>query len=125
MCSQGVARGLLSLARLDQIHERLEHMMQASGARIAGIYFCPHGPGDGCDCRKPNLGLMKRASAELGFDMRESIVIGDKESDVEFGRRAGAVTMLVGKPVAPGATAADYVVASLEEAANIIGAVRR
>ncbi len=118
----GIARGLFSPSRLEQIHERLKQMVQTAGARLEGIYFCPHGPEDGCDCRKPNLGLMRQASEELGFDMSESIVIGDKESDVEFGRRAGAVTMLVGTRGVPGATAADYVVANLEEAADIIGA---
>ncbi|MFI4868873.1 MAG: D-glycero-alpha-D-manno-heptose-1,7-bisphosphate 7-phosphatase [Steroidobacterales bacterium] len=79
----GVGRGLFPIERV--------YAMEA-GARLEYIYFCPHAPDAGCDCRKPALRLMTRAAAELGFDPASAIVIGDKESDVEFGRRAGAVT---------------------------------
>jgi histidinol phosphatase-like enzyme len=66
--------------------------------------------------------ITRQASEELGFDMSESIVIGDRDSDVEFGRRAGAVTILIGKPevqLSSSATPA-YVVQNLKEAADII-----
>lgn len=117
----GVARGFFSLQQLERIHDRLRRMVESAGSSLEAIYFCPHGPGDGCDCRKPNLGLMRQASAELGFEMPDSIVIGDKLSDIEFGLRAGAVTMLVGgaetggSPVKP-----DHVVGDLSEAADLI-----
>jgi D-glycero-D-manno-heptose 1,7-bisphosphate phosphatase len=119
----GIARGFLSLPRLEEIHERLRQMLHSIGVRLEGIYFCPHAPGEGCECRKPNLGLMRQASAELGFDMSESIVIGDKDSDVEFGRRAGALTLQIGKPESQlqSATTPDHVVVNLKEAADIIG----
>lgn len=118
----GIARGLFSLARLEEIHERLRQMMRSVGAPLDGVYFCPHQPADDCDCRKPKLGLMRQASAELGFDMSESIVIGDKDSDVEFGRRAGAFTLQIGTPQSRLQFAAtpDRVVANLTEAAEII-----
>lgn len=118
----GIARGFFSLARLDEIHNRMAQMLESIGAPLAGIYFCPHGPEDACDCRKPNLGLMRQASQELGFDMSEAIVIGDKDSDVEFGRRAGAVTMLVANPVSRSlsGSSADYVVENLNQAADIM-----
>jgi phosphoglycolate phosphatase-like HAD superfamily hydrolase len=69
---------------------------------------------------------MRQASAELGFDMSESIVIGDKESDVEFGRRAGALAMQIGNGDSrpSSAIAPDYVVADLKEAADIIGSTQ-
>jgi D-glycero-D-manno-heptose 1,7-bisphosphate phosphatase len=122
----GIARRIFSLSRLEEIHARLRQMLDSAGVRLDGIYFCPHEPADACECRKPKLGLMRRASEELGFDMSEAIVIGDKESDVEFGRRAGAVTFLIGKPESPSisSTAADHVVEDLEEAADIIGSGR-
>jgi D-glycero-D-manno-heptose 1,7-bisphosphate phosphatase len=118
----GVARGFFSLARLEEVHERLRQMMHSIGAPLAGIYFCPHGPDDTCGCRKPNLGLMRQASAELGFDMRESIVIGDKDSDVEFGKRAGAITMRIGKPEQRLISSSErsYIVENLSDAADII-----
>jgi D-glycero-D-manno-heptose 1,7-bisphosphate phosphatase len=118
----GIARGFFSLSRLDEIHKKMRQMLQSIGAPLAGIYFCPHGPDDTCDCRKPNLGLMRQASQELGFDMSEAIVIGDKDSDVEFGRRAAAVTMLVAKPYSRSlsGTTADYVIENLNQAADIM-----
>jgi D-glycero-D-manno-heptose 1,7-bisphosphate phosphatase len=119
----GIARGMFSLARLNEVHERMRQMLRSIGVRLDGIYSCPHGPEEGCDCRKPNLELMRQASKELGFDMSQSIVIGDKDSDIEFGRRAGAVTMLIGQPGprSPAAPAPDFVVENLNVAADIIG----
>jgi D-glycero-D-manno-heptose 1,7-bisphosphate phosphatase len=71
-------------------------MVEAAGARLAGIYVCPHAPEAGCACRKPpRKGLMLQAAAELGFDPASAVVIGDKESDIEFGLRAGAKTVLI------------------------------
>jgi len=118
----GVARGLFSLARLAEIHDRMRQMLHAIGVALEGVYFCPHGPQEGCECRKPNLGLMRQASRELGFEMSRSIVIGDKDSDVEFGRRAGALTMLIAKPGARPAstTSPDHVVGNLKDAADIM-----
>lgn len=118
----GIARGFFSPARLEEVHDRMRQMLNSIGVRLDGIYSCPHGPEEGCDCRKPALGLMRQASKELGFEMSESIVIGDKDSDIEFGRRAGAVTMLVGNPESRTSTAAapDYIVANLNDAADIM-----
>jgi D-glycero-D-manno-heptose 1,7-bisphosphate phosphatase len=119
----GIARGFLSLATLEQIHERLRQMLKGAGVTLEGIYFCPHEPADECDCRKPKLGLMRQAAKELGFEMSKAIVIGDKDSDIEFGRRAGALTFRIGKPESRPASSAkpDYVVEGLLEAAEIIG----
>jgi D-glycero-D-manno-heptose 1,7-bisphosphate phosphatase len=118
----GIARGFFSLAQLEAIHERMHQMLHSIGVRLDGIYSCPHGPEEGCDCRKPNLGLMHRASKELGFDMSKAIVIGDKDSDIEFGRRAGAITVLIAKPGSrPAATTTpDYIVGNLNDAADIV-----
>lgn len=116
----GIARGFFSLAQLEKMHDRLRRMVESAGSSLEAIYFCPHGPDDGCECRKPNLGLMRRASAELGFEMPQSIVIGDKLSDVEFGLRAGAVTMLVGGAETTSSVKPDHVIADLNEAADLI-----
>jgi D-glycero-D-manno-heptose 1,7-bisphosphate phosphatase len=118
----GVGRGLFPIERVYSMSARLERMVEDAGARLERIYFCPHAPDDGCDCRKPGLRLMTQAAAELGFDPASAIVIGDKESDIEFGRRSGAVTMLLGKSESRPSTSTtpDYVVANLKEAADII-----
>jgi len=118
----GIARGMLSVATLSLIHERLREMLAAHGVHLDGIYFCPHAPGDACECRKPNQQLMVQAAADLGFDQSKAVVIGDKDSDVEFGQRAGARTMLIGNSSGRSATAVtpDYFIANLTDAAEIL-----
>jgi D-glycero-D-manno-heptose 1,7-bisphosphate phosphatase len=122
----GVGRGLYPIERVYAMNARLQRMVEQAGAKLERIYFCPHAPDAGCDCRKPAQGLIRQAAAELGFDPVSAIVIGDKESDIEFGRRGGAVTILIGRPevrLSP-STTPDYVVENLTEAADIIGSRR-
>lgn len=120
----GVARGRFDLNRLAQIHSRFNEMVSLAGAHLEGIYFCPHGPDEGCACRKPATGLLEQAASQLGFELSSVIVIGDKESDIELGRRVGAPTILIRADTAtgPGATAADFVVSDLRQAARVIAA---
>jgi histidinol-phosphate phosphatase family protein len=121
----GVGRGFFDDARLRQIHERLRQLLEAERVQLDGLYFCPHKPQDGCSCRKPGVSLIERASRELVFDPETSIVIGDKSSDIEMGRRVGATTFLVrtgygAQVAAEQLTAADYIVDDLPAAAEII-----
>jgi D-glycero-D-manno-heptose 1,7-bisphosphate phosphatase len=121
----GVARGFFTEAMLQQIHARLEQLLAETGVRLDGIYICPHGPEDDCDCRKPKLGLMRQAATDLGFAPEHSIVIGDKPSDIEMGRNAGAVTFLVrtgyGACVeAAQGSLADFVIDDLPAAVRVI-----
>lgn len=123
-----VGRGLLSEDRLKEIHHRLREMLKAEGIQLDGLYYCPHKPEDECRCRKPSIGLMKKASQELSFDLHRSFVVGDKVSDIEMGRQAGAVTFLVrtgyGTQTAADRSAApDHIVADLTEAAEKIAAL--
>lgn len=118
----GIGRGRLSIERAREVNARLLQMIETAGARIAGVYFCPHRPEDGCACRKPEPQLLLEAAAALGFDPAQAVVIGDKSSDVELGRRVHALTLLVsqdghasdGLPCEP-----DYVVRNLLEAAQL------
>ena len=91
----GVGRGLFPLQRVHEMNARLETMVLDAGAHLEAIYFCPHAPDDGCVCRKPAQGLMANAVDQLRFDPTRAVVIGDKESDIEFGRLAGAMTILI------------------------------
>lgn len=128
----GVGRGIFSAQRLEAMNQRLLAMVQEAGAALAGVYCCPHHPDEGCGCRKPNPGLVEQAARELHFEPRESIVIGDRDSDIELGHRIGAVTIRLLAPVAApslsradptgdrGQPAADYIAANLFEAAQII-----
>jgi D-glycero-D-manno-heptose 1,7-bisphosphate phosphatase len=98
----GIAKGFLSEDTLGHIHARMEELLAAEGVRLDGLYYCPHSPRDGnppyrkeCDCRKPAVGMAEKASADLGLDLSRSYVVGDKRTDVEFGRNVGAATILV------------------------------
>ena len=119
----GVGRGLFSLDSLHQMNVRLQEMFRMSGARLERIYFCPHRPEEQCECRKPKIRLLMDAASELGFDPSRAVVIGDQSSDVEFGKRVGAVTMLVAAQGSAGALhsiAPDYVVRDLRQAAALL-----
>lgn len=120
-----LGRGFFDESCLDAIHERMRELLRAEGVYLDGIYVCPHKPEDNCLCRKPKTGLLDLAARELGFDRQASFVIGDKPCDIELGQRAGATTLLVltgyGTQVSrEGKITADYTVASLSEAAQII-----
>ena len=90
-----IARGLLDEERLTEIHARLAALLAADGVRLDTIRHCPHHPETGCSCRKPETGLVKEAAADLGFDPRRSVVIGDKPCDIGLGARLGAPAILV------------------------------
>jgi D-glycero-D-manno-heptose 1,7-bisphosphate phosphatase len=85
----GIARGHFDLATLGQIHDRLQAMLAVSELRLKAIYFCPHGPADGCDCRKPAPGMVTKAMHDLGFRTDEVVVIGDSDGDMGAAAAAG------------------------------------
>jgi len=120
----GLSRGYFDQTALDAVHDRLRQLLASEGVSLAGIYVCPHAPGDGCDCRKPEPGLAHRAAAELNFDPADAFVIGDKRCDIELGRRLGATTFLVrtgyGSLAEQEGLRADYIVDDLLAAAHII-----
>lgn len=91
----GVGRGFLSLKDLEAIHARLEGLLEQYDAALDAIYFCPHHPDDGCRCRKPATGMIDRAVAELGADLRKAYLIGDHASDIQLAKTAGVKSILV------------------------------
>jgi D-glycero-D-manno-heptose 1,7-bisphosphate phosphatase len=106
---RGVALGRIAPGELEQIHSALVQRLAVDGAHLDAIYHCPHEHGE-CDCRKPQPGLLVRASAHFGVPLEEAAMVGDSDSDVEAGRRAGAVTVQLvgpGEPSRADLTAAD------------------
>lgn len=120
----GIGRGYFTENALDQIHGRLKWLLASEGIQLDAIFFCPHTPDDNCRCRKPLPGLVERAAAEFKFDPSEAVMIGDKECDVELGRRCGATTILVrsgyGAEHERRGVTADYVCDDLKQAAEAI-----
>jgi histidinol-phosphate phosphatase family protein len=84
-----IGRGLTTHEGMERIHDKLHSELKRIGCSVDAIYYCPHLPGAGCDCRKPEPGLILRAAKELGIDVSASWMIGDKEIDVEAAERAG------------------------------------
>jgi D-glycero-D-manno-heptose 1,7-bisphosphate phosphatase len=90
----GLARGLVTPAEAEAVHRRFLECLAESGITLDGVYYCPHGPGEGCPCRKPTPGLLLQAAEELKIDLKRSFMTGDKRSDVEAGIRAGCTSIL-------------------------------
>jgi D-glycero-D-manno-heptose 1,7-bisphosphate phosphatase len=112
----GVARGYFPESRVAEVHARLDALLAECGARIDAYYYCPHGPDDGCECRKPRPGMLLVAAREHDIDLARAWVIGDKVSDADAGRAAGCNALLVrtGHPLPEGADAVADLRAVLE-----------
>ncbi len=88
----GIGRGIYSEADMHTIHDA---MQQHLGGMIDAFYFCPHLPDEGCECRKPGLGMLNFAQRDLPIDIERSWMIGDKRIDVETGQAANIAAALV------------------------------
>ncbi len=84
-----VGRGLATHDDLARIHEKLQSELKRMACYIDAIYYCPHVPEERCSCRKPQPGLILKAAKDLGIDVNDSWMIGDKEIDLEAAKRAG------------------------------------
>lgn len=88
----GIARGYFTQEDLAKVNKRFMQLLEEQGVTLDGIYYCPHGPGDGCDCRKPAVGMALAAERDLNIDLSSSYMVGDKLSDIQFGENFGART---------------------------------
>jgi len=95
----GVGRGLFSLLTLQAIHDKMQQKLQSYQASVDGIYFCPHSPEDGCDCRKPKPGLLQQMARERALDLTAAVMIGDSLRDIEAAKALAvpAILVLTGK----------------------------
>ena len=91
----GLARGVFDIATLNAIHRRMLDAVADVGGDIEAVFFCPHGPSDGCDCRKPKPGLLTAIRDRLGLDLSRSVLIGDKLSDVAAAHAGGVKPVLI------------------------------
>ncbi len=98
----GLARGYFPPALLDEVHAKMKQQLADDGARIDGLYICPHHPEakeekyrKTCDCRKPKTGLLEQAALDLDLDLTKSFMVGDRWSDLKCGVKAGATSILV------------------------------
>ncbi len=90
----GIGRGMMTHRDLDEIHARLAAELEQEGVHLGGVYYCPHGWDEGCECRKPKSGMLYQAAREHDFDLTKTIFIGDDARDMEAGNGAGCLTFL-------------------------------
>lgn len=127
-----IGRGILAPGTLEEIHAQFMHRLRRSGAELNAIYHCPHAPGqtlDGrkvpaCKCRKPEIGMLRRAVREHAIDLGQSWIVGDSTADMLAGKRMGIKTILVktghGGKDGMWEAAPDFVAPTLRDAIRII-----
>jgi len=98
----GLARGYFPESLLTEVNGKMEKLLAEQGAHVDAVYICPHHPEAkqeqyrvACECRKPGTGLLEKAAADLGLDLKKSFMVGDRWSDLKCGARVGAVPVLV------------------------------
>jgi histidinol-phosphate phosphatase family protein len=91
----GVGRGLITRTELQRVNERFLQLLKQKKVQVDGLYWCPHSPSARCGCRKPKLGMVRRAAKKLHVSWRGSISVGDRPSDVELGQKTGGRGILV------------------------------
>ncbi|GCD76973.1 hypothetical protein JCM31826_04550 [Thermaurantimonas aggregans] len=128
-----VARGLTDEAGLNRIHAELDFQLAEGHAYLDDLYYCPHHPDKGfegevvelkieCECRKPKPGMLLKAAERYNIDLKESWIIGDRESDIEAGKSAGCTTagVMTGNGLKNTRIAPDFTFYSVAEAVEYI-----
>lgn len=135
-----IARGDTTFEELKNIHNKMETLLGKGGAYLDGLYFCPHHPAGGfegevpelkfdCDCRKPKIGLLKKAQERFNIDLSKSWFVGDTDRDIQTGINAGCRTIFLdttpNPPIRFVDAKPDFVCHSLSEAVNLIMTLER
>jgi histidinol-phosphate phosphatase family protein len=118
----GVARGYFDASVVDEINAEIIARLDRAGVKLDAFYYCPHYQA-GCECRKPEPGMVLQAAREHGLDVARSAVVGDRGSDIELGQRLGIPGVLVPGPAPYAGPEPDFRASTLLEAAHWI--VRR
>ena len=84
-----INRGMVPLAELETMHRRMRQAVADSDGSLTDIFFCPHRPDEGCDCRKPKPGMILAARDRYGIDLSSAVMVGDSAKDIACARRAG------------------------------------
>ena len=85
----GIGRGYYKEEEFLKLTDYMIAEFRKKGIEIKKVYHCPHTPDEGCECRKPKPGMLLKAMDEFNIDMKNSVMIGDKKSDMEAGECAG------------------------------------
>lgn len=120
----GVGRGYFKEEALKKLHQWMLKKLKEKGIRIDRIYYCPHQPKANCSCRKPKIGMIKKAVKDFNLSLNKSWLIGDDTCDILMGRRANIKTIFLGsreeKAFKRLKISPHYFAGNLLEAVNII-----
>lgn len=119
----GIARGYYSLDEFNKLSTWMMDEFSKKGVKIEKLYFCPHGPNDNCSCRKPKTGMIDDALKEFDIDLAQSILIGDKISDIKCAKNAKiglSVIVKSGHSFDEKEVNADFIIDSIKDIPNII-----
>ena len=122
----GIARGYYNEAAMHAFNAHVMEQLKQHDIEIPAVAFCPHGSDDGCDCRKRKPGMAKKIEEQIGeIDYENSWTIGDKTSDVMFGKNIGTKTILVAsryweEDELSDEERPDAIIASMKEAAPLV-----
>lgn len=117
----GIARGYFTIDDFNILNNWMLNEFKERSIPIDGVYFCPHGPDEQCQCRKPKPGMIHQAIKDFNIDISKSWVIGDRERDLEAGKNAGLTQFILMKhhTIVENNTIANYKVESLQEILQI------
>ncbi|MCX6994041.1 MAG: HAD-IIIA family hydrolase [Kiritimatiellaeota bacterium] len=115
---RAVARGLVSVAVLKAMHRRLRDLLRKRySLDLLDVVYCPHDAGE-CECRKPAPGMLQAMARKHNLDLAASWMVGDAETDIEAGRRAGCRTIRVNGDEAT--SKADWRVAAMKDLPDLL-----
>lgn len=91
----GIARGYYDLATLESMHARLRELVAEQGGELGVVVYCPHGPDDGCDCRKPKPGMLRQIAQHYRADLKGVWFVGDSRGDLDAALAVDCLPVLV------------------------------
>ena len=91
----GLARGYFDVETLSSMHRKMDEMLSKIGGQVDAIFYCPHGPDDGCACRKPKPGMLLEIGQRFNVSLKDVIFIGDSIADIKAASNANAQAVLV------------------------------
>lgn len=90
-----IARKMVTPEELEDMHRKMIHELEEAGGKVKQVYFCPHHPDEGCGCRKPQPGLLKKAISDHHITAEKAYMVGDRIMDVQAGEAVGCKTILL------------------------------
>ena len=91
----GLARGYFDIEALSAMHQKMDELLTKVGGQVDAVFYCPHGPDDACDCRKPKPGMLLEIGQRYNVPLKDVIFIGDSISDIKAASNANSKAMLV------------------------------